>query len=189
MQVQWPPGEFLVIIKTETLPISPSSRAMPESNLATYTPADIQEILNLALTKQSANGELEFSHEQLVEIAAEMNIDPSTLQSAELDWSKQNGLSKQQQEFDRHRRQQFINTLARYGIVNTALVGVNLLVLGGTSFLWSAYILLFWGAGVALKGWQLTQLQGEEYERKLQNWNSKRKIRQSVHSIISKVLP
>jgi hypothetical protein len=161
---------------------------MPEPNLATYTPADIQEILNLALTKQSANGELEFSHEQLVEIATEMNIDPSTLRSAELDWRQQNGLSKQQQEFDRHRQQKFINSLARYGIVNSALVGINLLVLGGTSFLWSAYILLFWGAGVALNGWKLSQLKGEEYERKFQNWNSKRKIRQSIHSIVSRVL-
>lgn len=161
---------------------------MPDPNLATYSPADIQEILNLALAKQSAEGELEFSHAQLVEIAAEMNIDPSTLRSAELDWSKQNSLSKQQQEFDRHRQQQFTNSLVRYGIVNSALVGINLLVLGGTSFLWSAYILLFWGAGIALNGWKLYQLKGEEYERKFQSWNSKRKIRQSLHSMISRVL-
>lgn len=163
--------------------------AMQETNLATYTQADIQEILNLALTKQSANGDLEFSHEQLVEIATEMNIDPNTLRSAQLDWSKQMGLSKQKQEFDLHRRQEFTNSLARYGIVNTALVSLNLIALGGTGFLWSVYILIFWGTGVAFTGWKLFQLSGEEYERKFQNWNSKRKIRRSLHTIISKVLP
>jgi hypothetical protein len=162
---------------------------MQETNLATYTQADIQEILNLALTKQSADGDLEFSHEQLVEIATEMNIDPSTLRSAQLDWSKQMGLSKQKQEFDLYRRQEFTNSLARYGIVNTALVSLNLIALGGTSFLWSVYILIFWGAGVAFSGWKLLQLNGEEYERKFQNWNSKRKIRRSLHTIIAKVLP
>jgi hypothetical protein len=162
---------------------------MADSQLATYTQADLQEILNLALTRQNANGDLEFSHGQLLEIAAEMNIDPATLQSAQQDWSKLQHISQERGDFDLHRRQKFTNKLARYTIVNGTFVTLNLLVIGGTSVFWSAYILAFWGMGVAWDAWKLSQLKGEDYELKFQSWKSQRNLRRSIQGVLSKVLP
>jgi 2TM domain len=157
--------------------------------ITTYSQEDIQQILNLALTRKNADGDMEFSHQQLVEIAEEMDIDLNTLQSAKLDWAQNRTSDQQKSEFDLYRRQKFQKGLGRFAITNSFLVTINLLVLGGTGFLWSVYVLGFWGLGVALNGWNLYQLKGEEYDRKFQNWISKRKIRKTIHGTIAKFLP
>jgi 2TM domain len=157
--------------------------------ITTYSQEDIQQILNLALTRKNADGDMEFSHQQLVEIAEEMEIDLNTLQAAKLDWAQNRSSDQQKADFDLYRRQKFQKGLGRFAITNSFLVTINLLVLGGTGFLWSVYVLGFWGLGVALNGWNLYQLKGEEYDRKFQNWISKRKIRQTIHGTIAKFLP
>jgi hypothetical protein len=161
----------------------------PVNALSTYSQEDIQQILNLALTKKNINGDLEFSHEQLVEIAEEMDIDLNTLQAAELDWANRQTSNQQRAEFDLYRRQKWQKGLGSFVITNTFFVTINLLFLGGTSFLWSAYILGFWGLGLALNGWNTYQLKGEEYDRKFQNWVSRRKIHRTIHGTIAKLLP
>jgi 2TM domain len=164
-------------------------KASDVTAISTYTQDDLQQILHLALTKQSSNGDIEFSHQQLVEIAEEMNIGLDMLQSAKQEWLVSQNSSQQRTEFDQHRLQKFKKGLGNYAIVNFFLVGINVLALGGPGFLWSLYILGFWGMGIALKGWSLYHLTGEDYDRKLQKWQSNRKIRQSVHGLIAKVLP
>jgi hypothetical protein len=164
-------------------------KASDVTAISTYTQDDIQQILHLALTKQSSHGDMEFSHQQLVEIAEEMNIGLDTLQSAKQEWLVSQSTSQQKSEFDRHRQQKFQKGLGNYAIVNFFLVAINFFALGGPGFLWSLYVLGFWGMGVALKGWNLYHLAGEDYDRQFQKWNSNRKIRQSVHGLISKVLP
>jgi 2TM domain len=159
------------------------------SAITTYSQEDIQQILNLALTRKNTTGDLEFSHQQLVEIADEMDIDLNTLQAAELDWAKSQTSSQQKAEFDLYRHQQFQKGLGRFAITNTFLVGINVVAIGGTGFLWSVAVLGFWGMGVALNGWNVYQLKGEEYDRKFQNWISKRKIRKTIHGTIAKFLP
>jgi 2TM domain len=161
----------------------------PVNAITTYSQEDIQQILNLALTKKNTNGDLEFSHEQLVEIAEEMDIDLSTLQAAELDWAKKQTSSQQRAEFDLYRRQKWQKGLGSFVITNTFLVSANLLFLGGSGFLWSAYILGFWGLGLVLNGWNMYQLKGEEYDRKFQSWVSRRKIHKTIHGTIAKLLP
>jgi hypothetical protein len=164
-------------------------KASDVTAISTYSQEDIQQILSLALTKQNIKGDLEFSHQQLVEIADELNISLDTLQAAKEDWLTTQSVSQQKSEFDRHRQQKFKKSLSTYAIVNFFLVLINVLALGGTGSLWSLYVLGFWGIGIALHAWDLFNLSGEEYERKFQKWNSQRKIRQSVHSLIAKVLP
>jgi hypothetical protein len=159
------------------------------SAITTYNQEDIQQILNLALTRKNTTGDLEFSHQQLVEIADEMDIDLNTLQAAELDWAKSQTSSQQKAEFDLYRHQQFQKGLGRFAITNTFLVGMNIVAIGGTGFLWSVGVLGFWGMSVALNGWNIYQLKGEEYDRQFQNWISKRKIRKTIHSTIAKFLP
>ena len=187
MAMRWSIKRQFAIIKKPS--VTPTiMKASDVTAISTYTQDDIQQILHLALTKQSSNGDLEFSHQQLVEIAEEMNISLDTLHSARQDWLINQSSSQQRTEFDRHRQQKFNKSLGKYAIVNTFLVGINVLLMGG-GFLWSLYVLGFWGMGLALKGWNLYHLADEEYDRQLQKWNSGRKIRQSVHSLIAKVLP
>ena len=187
MAMRWSIEQQFGIIKKPS--VTPTiMKASDVTAISTYTQDDIQQILHLALTKQSSNGDIEFSHQQLVEIAEEMNISLDTLQSARQDWLINQSSSLQRTEFDRHRQQKFNKSLGRYAIVNTFLVGINVLLMGG-GFLWSLYVLGFWGMGLALKGWNLYHLADEEYDRQLQKWNSGRKIRQSVHGLIAKVLP
>lgn len=159
------------------------------SAITTYSQEDIQQILNLALTRKNTTGDLEFSRQQLVEIADEMDIDLNTLRAAELDWAQSQTSSQQKAEFDLYRHQKFQKGLGRFAITNTFLVGINIVAIGGTGFLWSAGILGFWGLSVALNGWNVYQLRGEEYDRKFQNWISKRKIRKTIHGTIAKFLP
>lgn len=162
---------------------------MPESSPPTYTQTELQEILHLALVQQSAGaGELAFSPAQLLEIAEELHIDPATLRSAETEWRQQQGQSLERSEFDRDRRQRFLNNLVRYGIINGALVALNVFLLGGPQFLWSAYPLILWGASLAWRGWQLWQLSGEAYERRFQSWQNKRQLRQSFSKVLNRVL-
>jgi 2TM domain len=173
-------------------PCITTPNAMNSSNVSaikTYSQEDIQQILNLALTKKNANGDLEFSHAQLVEIAEEMDIDLNTLQDAELDWAKYQTSSQQRSEFDKYRRHKLQKGFGSFVITNTFLVTINLLALGGTGFLWSVYVAGFWGLGLSLKGWSIYQLKGEEYERKFQNWISQQKIRKTIHGTIAKILP
>jgi hypothetical protein len=159
------------------------------SSITTYSQEDIQQILNLALTRKNTAGDLAFSHGQLVEIAEEMDIDLGTLQAAELDWAKSQTSSQQKTEFDLYRHQKFQQGLGRFAITNAFLVTINLVAIGGSGFLWSVGVMGFWGLGVALNGWSVYQLKGEEYDRKFQNWISKRKIRKTIHGTIAKILP
>ena len=170
-------------------PLRNSMNSAKNSAITTYSQEDIQQILNLALTSKNTTGDLEFSHQQLVEIAEEMDIDLSTLQAAEIDWAKNQTSSQQQAEFDIYRYQQFQKGLGRFAITNTFLVGINVVAIGGTGFLWSLAVLGFWGMSLALNGWNVYQLKGEEYDQKLQNWISKRKIRKTIHGTIAKFLP
>jgi hypothetical protein len=187
MAVRWSIEQRFAIIKKPSV-THMIMKASDVTAISTYTQDDIQQILHLALTKQSSNGDLEFSHQQLVEIAEEMNIGLDTLQSARQDWLSNQSTSQQRTEFDRHRQQKFKKSLGKYAIVNTFLVGINVLLMSGSG-LWSLYVLGFWGMGIALKGWNLYHLAGEDYDRQLQKWQSGRKIRQSVHGLIAKVLP
>jgi 2TM domain len=159
------------------------------SAITTYSQEDIQQILNLALTRKNTTGDLAFSPQQLVEIAEEMDIDLSTLKAAQLDWAQNQSSSQQKIEFDQYRYQKFQKGLGRFAITSIFLVGINIVALGGTSFLWSLGVLGFWGMGLALQGWNVYQLKGEEYEQKFQTWTSKRKIRKTIHSTIAKFLP
>ncbi len=155
-----------------------------KSNISrSYHQEDIQQILNLAIARQSDGGEL--SREQLVEIAGELGISAETLLQAEQDWLLQQEERQKHREFNLYRHSQLKKRFGKYSIVNLFLVCLNLLTVGHLS--WSLYILLFWGFGLALSAWNTYQLQGEDYERAFQRWYRQHQLTQVAQSLYSRI--
>ena len=147
----------------------------PES----YSQDDIQQILYLAIAAK--DDEEQLTRKQLVEIAAELDIDSSTLEIAEKQWLEQKAIDSKRRAFDLHRRQKFKQKSTKYIIVNIFLVSLNLMSAGTLS--WSLYILVFWGLGLVLSGWKTFQSQGDEYERAFQRWRFQNEVKRTVTTI------
>ncbi|WP_036487937.1 2TM domain-containing protein [Myxosarcina sp. GI1] len=151
----------------------------PES----YSSEDIQQILQVAIARRQNKEEL--SREQLWEIASELDIDRSSIETAERDWLEQKAIAQKRQEFNLYRRQTFQQRLTKYLIINTFLVSFNLLLAGVAS--WSLYVMLFWGLALALNGWKAYQTQGADYERAFQRWSFQNEVKQTFVSLWDKL--
>lgn len=149
-----------------------------------YSPEDAQQILHLAIVRQVEAGDV--TREQLLEVAAELNISPGELAAAEREWMTQRGEAIDRAAFDRHRQQQFRHRFGRFLIVSSFLVVLNFLTAGTVG--WSLYILFPWGLGVALDGWKTFQLQGESYEGAFKRWQQKRRLKTSVTRLLDRWL-
>ena len=144
-----------------------------------YSPEDIQQILNIAIARHHSDEEL--SRQQLWEIASEMDISNAIIQSAEKDWLEKKIIDRQRCAFNLHRRQNFHQKLTKYAIVNTFFVSLNLIAVGTLS--WSLYILLFWGIGITLSGWKAYQSKGEAYEKAFQRWSFQNEVKQTMTTV------
>jgi hypothetical protein len=145
----------------------------------TYSQDQVQQILQLAIARKDSDGE--WSREQLWEIALELGIDRSAIESAEKDWLSQNLLDQKRQAFDQARKEIFQQKLVKFLIVNSFLLILNYLGAGNLS--WSLYILLIWGLFISLNAWNTFQLKGEAYEKALQNWHHKHDLKRSIETI------
>jgi len=154
--------------------------------IRSYSQEDVQQILQLAIARQADDPNQEFSYEQLLEIASELNIPLESLQIAERQWGEQRGEMQKRQEFNSHRLARFKKQLGKYAIVNTLLLVLDLIGGGGLS--WSLYVLIGWGIGVGLNGWNTLQTQGEDYEMAFQKWERKRQIKSSFNNLVDKFL-
>lgn len=151
--------------------------------IRSYHQEDIQQILNIAIARQSDGGEL--SREQLIEIADELGISAENLLEAEQEWLIQQEQRQKHREFNFYRHNQLKKRAGKYLIINSFLVGLNVLTAGELS--WSLYILLFWGLGLGLNAWNTYQLEGEEYERAFQTWYRKHQLSKIARSLYSRV--
>lgn len=150
----------------------------------TYHQEDIQQILQIALARRADDEE--FSREQLLEIAAELEISPECLHSAEQEWLAQKGELQKRQAFNIQRHRKLQQRFGNYAIVNSFLVMLDLVSGGGVS--WSLYVVLFWGLKLGLDGWNTFQTKGEDYERAFQKWNRQHQLRQTVNTLLNKWL-
>jgi len=148
-----------------------------------YRQEDVQQILNLAIARQSDQGEL--SREQLVEIAIELGISTENILQAEQEWSIQQEEQQKRQEFNLYRSIQLKKSFGKFIIINAFLIVINLLSAGQLS--WSLYILLFWGMTLGVKVWNNYQLQGEEYEQAFYKWYRKQQITEVANSIYTRI--
>jgi 2TM domain len=149
-----------------------------------YTQDDVQQILQLAIARQADDKDKEFSYDQLMEIASELEISPESLKIAENDWLAKHGELQQRKAFDAYRLSKFQKRFGNYVIVNGFLVLIDFV--GGGTLSWSLYILLFWGLAVVLDVWNTFQTKGEDYEVAFQNWSRKHQIKRTINTVINK---
>jgi hypothetical protein len=158
--------------------------AFEPKSIRCYSQEDVQQILQLAIATQADNTDREFSYDELLEIAAELDIAPDSLKLAERGWQAQQSEVQQRQVFNLYRQGRFKKRLGNYAIVNAFFILVDLISGGGLS--WSLYILLFCGSVVGLDVWNTLQIKGEEYERAFQRWNRKHQIKQTINSVLNR---
>ncbi|MEA5511684.1 2TM domain-containing protein [Crocosphaera sp. UHCC 0190] len=159
--------------------MSASDVQPPES----YRKEEVQEILHLAIARKTESEEL--SRTQLWEIAAELEIDPESLQIAEQDWLSQKQRQQKRTEFEQYRREQLKQKTVKYLIINAFLLLLNFLAAGTLS--WSLYLLLLLGLPLALDSWKTLQTEGQAYEKAFQQWYFKKEIEESISSVWNKI--
>jgi DNA-binding transcriptional MerR regulator len=153
-------------------------------NYRSYSQDDVQRILHLAIARQADDQDKEFSYEQILEIAQELEISADTLKLAEKDWRSQNREIQQRQEFSTYRLTRFKKRLGNYTIVNAFLILVDFV--GGGTLSWSLYLLIFCGLTLGLDVWNTFFTKGEEYEMAFQRWNRKHQIKQTINTVVNK---
>ncbi|WP_066376931.1 2TM domain-containing protein [Anabaena sp. CA = ATCC 33047] len=149
-----------------------------------YSQDDVQKILQLAIARQADDQEKEFSYEQIVEIAQELDISPESLKLAEKDWRSQHQEIQQRQAFNTYRLTRFKKRLGNYTIVNGFLILADFV--GGGTISWSLYLLVFSGLAVGLDVWNTFLMKGEEYERAFQRWYRRHQVKQTINTFVNR---
>ena len=153
------------------------------NSLRSYSQEDVQQILQLAIARQVDDNDQEFSYQQILEIATELQISPDILQQAERDWLGKQNEVEQRQAFNLYRQSKFKKRLGNYAIINVFFLAMDL-ISGGLS--WSLYILLACGLAIALDIWNTFQTKGEDYEIAFQRWNRNHQIKQTINTVLNK---
>ncbi len=153
------------------------------NNLRAYTQEDVQQILQLAITRQVDNNDQEFSYQQILEIATELQISPDTLQQAERDWLTKQSEVEQRKAFNLYRQSKLKKRLGNYAIINIFFLAMDS-ISGGLS--WSLYILIACGLLISLDIWNTFQTKGEDYEIAFQNWNRNHQIKKTINTVLNK---
>lgn len=148
-----------------------------------YASEEAQQILQIAIAKETEAGEL--TRTQLAEIAAELNIAPETLWSAEREWIDLKSTSTQQAIFNQQRHQKFQHHLIRYSICNSFLLLLNLLA-GGYGF--ALFVALTWGIGLSLHAWQAYQSEGYRYQKDFEKWQRHQQVKRSMSNLFNRLL-
>ncbi|YAF97979.1 MAG: 2TM domain-containing protein [Nodularia sp. CChRGM 3473] len=158
--------------------------AFEPQSLCSYSQEDVQKILQLAIARQANDQDKEFSYEQLLEIATELEISPESLNLAEIDWRSQQSEIQQRQAFNSYRIGRFKKRVGNYAIVNSFLLLVDFV--GGGGLTWSLYFLLFCGLTLGLDIWNTFQTKGEEYEMAFQKWYRKHQIKKTINTVVNR---
>lgn len=151
--------------------------------LRSYTQEDVQQILQLAISRQVNDNNQEFSYQQILEIAKELQISPDNLQQAERDWLVKQSEVEQRQAFNLYRRSKLKKRLGNYAIINIFFLAMDSLS-GGIS--WSVYILVASALAISLDIWNTFQTKGEDYEIAFQRWNRNHQIKQTINTVLNK---
>jgi hypothetical protein len=119
---------------------------MNDSLSRPYTSEEVNRIIRRALTQQRTDV---ITHQELVEVARELGINPATLDAA-IEQERQESEKQNARAVWTERRQAgFRRHLWTFVIVNGALFLINVLTRGPWWFQWP---LLGWGIGLALQG-------------------------------------
>jgi hypothetical protein len=116
---------------------------MQENTPRSYTPEEVNAILRRAVEKKTVAGQV--THDELVETARELGIDPAQLVAAAAEQMTVGVYEAAREEWKAQRKQKFFQHLRSYLIVNAFLFILSV-TNGEAWFLWP---LLGWGIGLA----------------------------------------
>ncbi len=151
-----------------------------------YSRQELQEILDVALSKQSQPGD--FGEAELLETARELGLSPEQVAAAEAEITERRELKVLVDAAKRSARKSFTSHLLSYVLVNAGLLAVN--VLEGAPW-WFQWPLLGWGLAVAVHvvnlvrtseaEWQAFAIRQRDRERrKAQRYQAKQQLEQRV---------
>jgi hypothetical protein len=140
-----------------------------------YSQEDIQEILQIAIERQTDDRGDNFTQEQLLEIGLELGIDEASIANAEKAWFSQQNRSQKEKDFQLYRQYKLQKKLTKFLLLNGIFISLNLLFVGYLT--WSLYIV----------AWKTYQTQGEEYQQELQKWERNQNIKQSLNNFWQRV--
>jgi len=125
-----------------------------------YRSEEVQKILQIAMTRSQDD---RFSQKQLQEMAADLGITSEVLKTAEKEWLQQQEETRQQQKITTRRRRGFIAHLIPYLVVNTFLIGLNMMTT--PRIFWAIYPLSGWSLGLFFHGWAACQVSTKQSEK------------------------
>ncbi|MDX2254866.1 MAG: 2TM domain-containing protein [Pseudanabaenaceae cyanobacterium bins.39] len=152
--------------------------------METYSEDQVEQILRYALAKRTSGQNL--TKQQVYEIASDMGVSESDFLVAIQEWQSQQGVKREQADFDLYKQKSLRSNLLKYAIVNSFLVALNLLTSGHIG--WAIYPLIFWGLGISLDAWVAYQKDSEEYEKQFLKWQRKQKRDQLTNQIAGKIV-
>lgn len=118
-----------------------------DSNLQRrYTQEQVEAILQRALQRQQGSSTGNISHDDLIETARELGIDPSQLEMAIMEQTEIGAVEDAKKTWLAQQKRSFYEHLRSYLIVNGILVLINVMTDGGSWVMWP---ILGWGIGLA----------------------------------------
>ncbi|MBD2110996.1 MULTISPECIES: 2TM domain-containing protein [Cyanophyceae] len=156
-----------------------------------YLAEDAQQILSIAIARQTESGEL--SRAQLLEIADELGISADTIAAAEREWDVKKYELADQRLFDSQRRQRFHHGLSQFAIFGGFLL-LFLVLTGGVGF-WGGLVkfLLYlgvapWGLKLSWDAWRIYRPNEYGYRQEFQRWRRKQQMKRVVGGAMRRLL-
>ncbi|TVQ09141.1 MAG: hypothetical protein EA368_10180 [Leptolyngbya sp. DLM2.Bin27] len=150
-----------------------------------YPAEDAQQILSLAIARQTESGEL--SRTQLLEIADELGISADLITAAEREWDVKKYELADQKLFDSQRRQRLHHDLAQFLIIGGGVL-VFQLVTGGWLWNWLIYITFGpWALQIAWDAWRIYRPNEYSYRKEFQRWRRKQQMKRAVGGVVRRL--
>ncbi|MDX1931492.1 MAG: 2TM domain-containing protein [Capsulimonadales bacterium] len=132
-----------------------------------YSPEEAEAILTRATSRRA---DRMISHEQLLEMAAELGISAEEVADAEETFRREQEDAAFRREFVAERRSGFWPHLVPFLIFSVFLITMNL-VKGGKP--WALFPILSWGIGVACHALAALPMKGAAFEREFSEWKER----------------
>lgn len=122
----------------------------------TFTREEVEEILRRATEHAKVATDDGIRHEELLEAAREVGLDPKAIEEAAAELEAQREQRRDEvearAELTEERRRGFLSALTTYVVVGLFLAAINLTVASGP---WAVWVLAIWGLFVGLRGSRL----------------------------------
>jgi hypothetical protein len=124
-----------------------------EPSQKTFSREEVEEILRRASEHAKAATDDGIRHEELLEAAREVGLDPAAIEAAAAELHSQRELKRDHDEarvqLTEERRRGWLQSLLTYVLVGACLTALNLTVAPGA---WLVWVLAMWGLFVGLRG-------------------------------------